>query len=177
MGPCVTKFEKRREHITIRIFFIQSNTGQGEEVESKPLWYHTEVASVTLICLFMVMQNKVMKYMTRIGQNTGTLNTCGRKRNKRCQWIIQRKQESLSISHWYKQGNRLGRSSASDHTQHYTTPTWKNVQKKATRVDLVTLYQNLNSGSRRMKGRNSSLALVGSPGPSSGSRWGKKGVI
>lgn len=47
--------------------------------------------------------------------------------------------------------------------------TWKNVQQKATRVDLVTLYQNLNSGRRRMKGRNSSLALVGRPGPSSGS--------
>lgn len=27
----------------------------------------------TLICLFIVIQNKVMKYMTNIGQNTGTL--------------------------------------------------------------------------------------------------------
>ena len=57
-------------------------------------------------------------------------------------------------------------SITNQHTQAITN-TWKNVQKKATRVDLVTLYQNLNSGSRRIKGRNSSLALVGSPGPSS----------
>lgn len=38
---------------------------------------------------------------------------------------------------------------------------------KAIKVDLVTLYQNLNSGSRRMNGRNSSFALVGRLGPSS----------
>lgn len=29
----------------------------------------------TLICLFIVIQNSVKKYMTRIGQKTGTLNT------------------------------------------------------------------------------------------------------
>lgn len=28
----------------------------------------------TLICRFMVIQKRVRKYMTRIGQNTGTLN-------------------------------------------------------------------------------------------------------
>ena len=28
---------------------------------------------LTFICRFIVMQNKVMKYMTRIGQNTGML--------------------------------------------------------------------------------------------------------
>lgn len=27
-----------------------------------------------MICLFMVMQKSMMKYMTRMGQNTGTLN-------------------------------------------------------------------------------------------------------
>lgn len=27
----------------------------------------------TLICLFIVMQNNVMKYITKMGQNTGTL--------------------------------------------------------------------------------------------------------
>lgn len=32
-----------------------------------------KVWSFTLICLFIVMQNSMMKYMTRIGQNTGTL--------------------------------------------------------------------------------------------------------
>ena len=29
----------------------------------------------TLICRFIVMQNRVMKYMTRMGQNTGMLNS------------------------------------------------------------------------------------------------------
>jgi hypothetical protein len=43
----------------------------------------------------------------------------------------------------------------------------KNVQITATTVDFVTEYQNLNSGSRRMNGRNSSFAVVGSSGPSS----------
>lgn len=28
----------------------------------------------TLICLFMVMVNRMMKYITRIGQKTGTLS-------------------------------------------------------------------------------------------------------
>jgi hypothetical protein len=73
----------------------------------------------TLICLFIVIQKSVMKYMTRMGQNTGML----------------------------KQS--------------------KNVQIIAIIVDFVTEYQNLNSGSRRMNGRNSSFALVGSSGPSS----------
>lgn len=36
-------------------------------------------------------------------------------------------------------------------------------------VDLVIAYQNLNSGNRRMNGRNSSLLLVGSSGPSGSS--------
>lgn len=67
------------------------------------------------------MQKSVMKYMTRIGQNTGTLNTS------------------------------------------------KKVQMIAMVVDLVIAYQNLNSGSRRMNGRNSSLLLVGNAGPSGSS--------
>lgn len=62
-----------------------------------------------------------MKYMTRIGQNTGTLNTS------------------------------------------------KNEQNIAIVVDLVIAYQNLNSGSRRMNGLNSSLLRVGSSGPSGSS--------
>lgn len=41
----------------------------------------------------------------------------------------------------------------------------KNVQTNATNVLLLTEYQNLNSGSRRMNGLNSSLALVGNSGP------------
>lgn len=67
------------------------------------------------------MQKSVMKYITRIGQNTGTLNTS------------------------------------------------KNVQNSAIVVDFVIAYQNLNSGSLLMKGRNSSLLLVGSAGPSGSS--------
>jgi hypothetical protein len=61
----------------------------------------------------------VIKYITSIGQNTGTLNTS------------------------------------------------KKVQKRAITVDRETEYQNLNSGRRRMKGRNSSVTLVGRLGPSS----------
>ena len=30
---------------------------------------------ICLICLFIVRQNSMMKYMTKIGQNTGTLKT------------------------------------------------------------------------------------------------------
>lgn len=71
-----------------------------------------------LIWRFIVIQKSVMKYMTRMGQNTGTLKTS------------------------------------------------KNVQTMAIVVDFVMAYQNLNSGNRRMNGRNSSLLLVGSSGPS-----------
>lgn len=63
----------------------------------------------------------MMKYITRIGQNTGTLKTS------------------------------------------------KKVQNTAMTVDFETEYQNLNSGSRLIKGRNSSLTLVGNSGPSSDS--------
>ena len=70
----------------------------------------------------MVIQNSVMKYITRMGQNTGML----------------------------KQS--------------------KNVQMTAITVDLVTEYQNLNSGSLLMNGRNSSFALMGNSGPSSGTQ-------
>ena len=43
----------------------------------------------------------------------------------------------------------------------------KKVQPKPMSVAFVAEYQNLNSGSRRMKGRNSSFCLVGSASPSS----------
>lgn len=62
-----------------------------------------------------------MKYITRMGQKTGTLKTS------------------------------------------------KNVQMMAIVVDFVMAYQNLNSGSRRMKGLNSSLLRVGNAGPSGSS--------
>lgn len=43
----------------------------------------------------------------------------------------------------------------------------KNVQIIAIIVLLVIAYQNLNSGKRRINGRNSSFDLVGNSGPSS----------
>ena len=82
------------------------------------------------------MQNRVMKYITNIGQKTGILNI----------WNYSKLDKSL------KQSNEL---------------TWKKVVKVAMNVDLETLYQNLNSGNRLIKGRNSSFDLVGNPGPSS----------
>jgi hypothetical protein len=63
-----------------------------------------------------------MKYMTRIGQNTGTLNAS------------------------------------------------KNVQIIPIIVLLVIAYQNLNSGKRRINGRNSSFERVGNSGPASSSK-------
>lgn len=50
-----------------------------------------------------------------------------------------------------------------------TLNTSKNVQTIAIVVDFVMAYQNLNSGRRRMNGRNSSLLRVGSSGPSGSS--------
>ena len=53
--------------------------------------------------------------------------------------------------------------------------TEKKVMKKHTQKALVSEYQNLNSGSLRMKGRNSSSFDVGNVGPSvSGSAWGER---
>jgi len=43
----------------------------------------------------------------------------------------------------------------------------KNVHVNAIRIAFVPEYQNLNSGKRLMKGRNSSPDFVGSSGPSS----------
>ena len=55
----------------------------------------------------------------------------------------------------------------------------KKVQPKAITVALVAEYQNLNSGSRLMKGLNSSFCLVGSSNPSSSSAssWAMAGSI
>ena len=62
----------------------------------------------------MVTPNNTKKYMTKIGQNTGTLKKA------------------------------------------------KKVQKNAYPIAFVPEYQNLNSGKRRIKGRNSSFDFVGS---------------
>lgn len=45
--------------------------------------------------------------------------------------------------------------------------TWKNVKIIDHNVDLTTEYQNLNSGSLRINGLNSSFARVGKEGPES----------
>jgi len=45
----------------------------------------------------------------------------------------------------------------------------KNVRENASNVDFIVLSQNLNSGKRRINGRNSSLLLRGREGPSSSS--------
>jgi hypothetical protein len=74
---------------------------------------------LTIIWRFIVIQNRIIKYKTRIGQNTGTSNS------------------------------------------------WKNVRNIDNSVDFTTEYQNLNSGNRRINGRNSSFALVGKDGPES----------
>lgn len=44
------------------------------------------------------------------------------------------------------------------------------VGKNNFKDEISMTYQNLNSGNRRMNGRNSSLVLVGSDGPSSESK-------
>lgn len=48
-----------------------------------------------------------------------------------------------------------------------TSKNWKNVKNIDNNVDFITEYQNLNSGNRRIKGLNSSFALVGKDGPES----------
>lgn len=47
--------------------------------------WHSSAAVLTLICLFIVIQKSMMKYITRIGQNTGTL-----KASKKVQIIATR---------------------------------------------------------------------------------------
>lgn len=86
-----------------------------EEIVTEEIW--EKIIAVTLICLFIVMQKSVIKYMTKMGQKTGIL----------------------------KQS--------------------KNVHINPIMVLFVTAYQNLNSGSLRTNGRNSSFALKGSSGP------------
>lgn len=92
-------------------------------------WKCATNSESTLIWRFIVRQNRVMKYITKIGQNTGILKTS------------------------------------------------KKVHTKAIIVDFETEYQNLNSGSLLMKGRNSSFTLVGNSGPSSDSKIRARGII
>lgn len=123
-------------------------------------------AALTLICLFMVMQKSMMKYMTRMGQNTGTLNA-----SKKVHTMATRMPFVAACL-----GPRTG------------VTTCVGVPAPASRAPLCpprppawsaglhptcqlrrapSAHQNLNSGSLRMKGRNSSFCLVGSEGPSS----------
>mmetsp|Transcript_18151 Transcript_18151/g.41999 ORF Transcript_18151/g.41999 Transcript_18151/m.41999 type:complete len:126 (+) Transcript_18151:156-533(+) len=83
-----------------------------------------------IICLFMVMKKSTKKYISKMGQNTGTSNM------------------------------------------------EKNVMTMQVRVPLVQANQNLNSGNRLAKGRNSSLDNCGRVGPDSlGSSKGLKKAI
>jgi len=110
-------------HTVLYIFVCSSNYIQ----EAVGAWYfgfpwvkgRYLCLIICWICLFIVMQNSVMKYITSIGQNTGTL----------------------------KQSN--------------------SVQNNPMSVDFTIPNQNLNSGSRRINGRNSCVDLVGNPSPSS----------
>lgn len=61
--------------------------------------------------------------------------------------------QNNTIKYSNKIGQKTGISKAS-----------KKVVKNANKVDLTTAHQHLNSGNRRMKGRNSSSCLVGNPG-------------
>lgn len=58
-----------------------------------------------------------------------------------------------------------------------TSKNWKNVKNIDSNVDFITEYQNLNSGSRRINGLNSSFARVGNDGPESSSNSSIAGSI
>ena len=100
-----------RTHLKFRLSECEGYVAISDHVlkERQRLGNNLQSPVATLICLFMVMQKSVMKYITKMGQNTGML-----------------------------------KNSKKEH-------------RKAIAVALVAEYQNLNSGSRRMKGLNSSF--------------------
>lgn len=55
----------------------------------------------TLICLFIVIQNNVMKYITRIGQNTGILKASTKVQQKAIKVLLVTDSQNLNS------GNRL----------------------------------------------------------------------
>lgn len=99
--------------------------------------------TLAMICRFIVMPNRVKKYKSRIGQKTGMLNTSKNVRKKAIKVALLT--ESLKVN---LRILSLIVSCKND-------------------CRACSAYQNLNSGSLRMNGRNSSLALVGKVGPSS----------
>jgi len=110
------------------MLWISPGAADGETVSGFPRCFGLPnvngIYRYFIMCLiwrFIVKQKRMIKYMTRIGQNTGTLKTS------------------------------------------------KNVQMKPIIMAFVAEYQNLNSGSRRINGRNSSFVVVGKLGPSSSS--------
>ena len=103
----------------LSFFFLPSHEQKNVSPSCSSDWRELFFLSLTLICRFIVMQKRVMKYMTRMGQKTGMLKKS------------------------------------------------KNVHVNAMTVAFVAEYQNLNSGSRRMNARNSSLCRVGRARPSS----------
>ena len=58
---------------------------------------------LTFICLFMVMQKSVMKYMTRIGQKTGMLKNSKKVQKKAITVALVAEYQNLNS------GNRLKR--------------------------------------------------------------------
>lgn len=84
----------------------------------------------------MVIPNRVKKYNTRIGQNTGMLNMSNNVQNIAI--------ETAFVDECLQKNSLINKS-----------------------IDNYNLkYQNLNSGKRRMKGLNSSLAFTGNDIPS-----------
>ena len=62
-----------------------------------------DLALLTFICLFMVMQKSVMKYMTRIGQKTGMLKNSKKVQKKAITVALVAEYQNLNS------GNRLKR--------------------------------------------------------------------
>lgn len=108
-----------------------------------------------LIWRFIVSTNNAMKYSNKIGQNTGMLKTL---KNLRAEAPRNQQQTvvSMSASAHAPPGMTLPRLPKPRATVE------AHVMKKAMMNAFVRLYQNLNSGSLRMNGRNSSSRDVGS---------------
>ena len=116
------------------------------------------------------------KYMTRMGQKTGTL-----KKSKNVVKIAMRVDITVCSLRKckcgsYKHTDTLNSTDVSCALSLYFLSVYTHPQAptQSNHTTVVTSsYQNLNSGNRRMKGLNSSLLLVGRDGPSSSSEGRK----
>jgi hypothetical protein len=91
-----------------------------------------------------------MKYITRIGQNTGMSKTS--KKVQKNAIVVDFIVDSLKLAN-----------------KKIIIPVSKSVNIQNKKLG----YQNLNSGRRRINGRNSSLLLFGRTGPSSSESMGR----